>query len=81
VPAGGGFVISLPYGSGVSWCRNVLAVGATSVRWRGVEHAVAGAEVVGPADALPLFPALLRPVLRFVGMRQFLRLHRAPPGV
>jgi hypothetical protein len=24
-PTHGGFVISLPYGSGVSWCRNVLA--------------------------------------------------------
>ena len=76
---GDGFVISLPYGSGANWCRNILVSGAASIRWQGVEHPVVRAEVLGPAEALPLFPAALRPVLRLVRLRQFLRVHSATP--
>jgi hypothetical protein len=50
-------VISLPYGSGANWCCNILASGAASIRWQGVQHPVVRAEVLGPAEALPLFPA------------------------
>jgi deazaflavin-dependent oxidoreductase (nitroreductase family) len=80
VRTGGGFVVSLPYGSGVDWCRNVLAGGASSVRWQGSELVVAEAQVVGPAEALPLFPNTFRPVVRLARLRQFLRLRvrRAP---
>jgi deazaflavin-dependent oxidoreductase (nitroreductase family) len=77
VPTAGGFIISLPYGSGTDWCRNALAAGATTIRWHGVEHPVTGAEVVGVADALPLIPARLRPVLRLLRLRQFLHLYPA----
>jgi deazaflavin-dependent oxidoreductase (nitroreductase family) len=76
---GDGFVISLPYGSGANWCRNTVASGSASVRWQGVEHPVVRAEVLGPTEALPLFPAALRPVLRLVRLRQFLWVHSATP--
>jgi deazaflavin-dependent oxidoreductase (nitroreductase family) len=77
---GDGFVISLPYGSDANWCRNVLAGGAASIGWQGVEHPVIGAMLLGPAEALPLLPRILRPVLRLVRLRQFLRVYSSPPA-
>jgi deazaflavin-dependent oxidoreductase (nitroreductase family) len=78
VPARDGFVIALPYGSGANWCRNVLAAGVATIRRHGVEHLVDRAQVLGPAEALPLLPAALRAVVRLVRLRQFLRVHLAP---
>jgi deazaflavin-dependent oxidoreductase (nitroreductase family) len=75
-----GFVISLPYGSDANWCRNVLAGGAACIGWQGVEHPVIGAMLLGRAEALPLVPRILRPVLRLVRLRQFLRVHSSPPA-
>jgi deazaflavin-dependent oxidoreductase (nitroreductase family) len=78
--ADGGFVISLPYGSGANWCRNVLAGGAAFLRWQGVEYPVTGARVLCLAEAQPLVPSILGTVLRLVRLRQFLRVHAAPPA-
>jgi hypothetical protein len=75
-----GFLISLPYGSGVAWCRNVLAGGPATLRWQGVAHRVVGAEVVGLAAALPMLPPALRRVAVLARFRQFLRLRTAPAG-
>jgi len=73
-----GFVISLPYGSGVNWCRNVLASSAASIRWQGLDYPIFRAELLGSAQALPQLPAILRPVVRFLKLRQFLRVRSGP---
>ncbi|WP_179956878.1 hypothetical protein [Amycolatopsis anabasis] len=53
VRAGDGFIVPLPYGTGVNWLRDVLASGlaTTSSGWRTPEPE--GASPNGPPDAFP----------------------------
>lgn len=73
---GDDFVIGLPYGQGVDWCRNVLAAGTATITWHGVDYRVAAPEIIDRASADPAFPAPLRLALRVFGIKRFLRLKR-----
>ena len=79
-PTRDGFIISLPYGSGTDWCRNVLVSSAASIRWQGVERTVLGPTVVGRPEASALLSARLRPLVCLAPLRQFLTLHRPRSG-
>ncbi len=73
-PVEGGFVIPLPYGEGVDWCRNVLAAGGCSMQWQGKMYALIEPQLVDPQAALPFFPGwlqfMLRRTKRFLKVRQ-----------
>jgi len=71
-----GFVVPLPYGERTDWCRNVLAAGGGTIRWKGAEHAVDEPRVVDAAVGLGAFNAVQRPLLRLFGTRRFLVLRR-----
>ena len=45
------FVVTLPWGPGTNWVRNVLAAGGCRVRWKGVDHDVTAPEVIDRARA------------------------------
>jgi deazaflavin-dependent oxidoreductase (nitroreductase family) len=72
--ANDGFVIPLPFGEGVDWCRNVRAAGRCVVRWNSVEHDVGEPEVIDASVAVPLFHPIERVLLRLFGIERFLRL-------
>ena len=72
----GGFYIPLPWGPGTDWCRNIIAAGGGRVRYRGREHPVGDPKIVSRAEAGPAFPAILRPIIPVVGIREFLWLRR-----
>lgn len=79
--AGELMLFPLAFGPEADWCRNLLAAGAGSVRWKGVDHnlwdfqVVDAATVFGPGSA---FPWLLRlAATRLFRVRQFLRARRA----
>jgi hypothetical protein len=72
-PTADGFVISLPYGSGSNWCQNVMARKAGSIHWHGLDYPISRAELLSSAEALGQLPDILRPVLRLMKLRQFLR--------
>ncbi len=55
-PIPDGFIIPLPYGSNVDWCRNVLAAGRCTVAWNGNDYPVGEPEVMDLASVLPLVP-------------------------
>ncbi len=55
-PTPEGFVIPLPYGSNVDWCRNVLAAGHCTISWNGNDYPVGEPEVIDLATAVPLVP-------------------------
>lgn len=76
VPTPEGFVLPLPFGAGTDWCRNVRAAGGGIVRWRGADHAVVETEIIDLATALPAFNATLRPIVRVIGIKKFLRVRR-----
>lgn len=73
---GGAFIVGLPYGEGVDWCRNVLAAGGATITWRGVDYRVTAPEIIDRAAADPAFPPPLRLALRLFRIRRFLRLER-----
>jgi len=55
-PTCDGFLIPLPYGTDVDWCRNVLAAGGCVLRRNGVDHELVAIEFTDgerAADELP----------------------------
>jgi deazaflavin-dependent oxidoreductase (nitroreductase family) len=70
-----GFVIPLPYGKDVDWCRNVLAAGQCTIEHRGEHYTVGEPEVIDGATALTIIQPAERLVWRALGINkdQFLR--------
>jgi deazaflavin-dependent oxidoreductase (nitroreductase family) len=73
----GGFVISLAFGAHVDWYRNVVEAGRCAIRWRGVDYAVVGPEVIDAAAARAVFLPIQRLLLRLAGIGGFIRLRDA----
>lgn len=73
---GDDFVIPLPYGTHVDWCRNVLAAGACTIGFQGQAFRVGEPELVSPSEGLPAFPGWTQSMLVRAGTEQFLRLKR-----
>jgi deazaflavin-dependent oxidoreductase (nitroreductase family) len=71
-----GFLLPLPFGEGTDWCRNVRAGGGV-IRWRGIDQRVEQPEIISAAEASPGFSAVLRPIVRVMGIKKFLRVRRA----
>ncbi|HTX94842.1 MAG TPA: nitroreductase family deazaflavin-dependent oxidoreductase [Mycobacterium sp.] len=73
---GDGFVIGLSYGADVDWCRNVIASGHATVKWRGETVTLERPEIIPASSAvLQAIPAYFRLPAR--ELKQFLWLHRA----
>lgn len=67
VRVGQTFLIHLPYGTNVDWCRNVMAAGRCTL-----EHAGARCDAVAPAivpatEARPQLPPAVRRMQRLIG--------------
>ncbi len=75
--AGGGFVVPLPYGTGVDWLRNVLASGKATVTADGETYDVIEPEVIDAATAAPLLTDRRRREFARFGIGDFVRLRRA----
>lgn len=71
--ADGGYVVALTYGRESDWVRNVLAAGGCDVVIRGRERHLVEPELVHDPTR-GLVPPGVRPVLRLVGVDDFLRL-------
>lgn len=78
--AGDRFIIPLPYGEHVDWCRNVLAAGRCTVVWHGKAYRAGEPDIIDAEAGLPAFPGLVQNLLRRnareTGNDQFLRLNR-----
>lgn len=79
-PDGPGFVIALTYGPNRDWVKNVRAAGGCTLVRGGGEVALARPRIVDADEGLPLLPGPLRPVLRRLGVAEFLRLPADPAG-
>lgn len=71
-PTADGFVIPLPYGTGVDWLRNVLTAGHATLRCHGRTYEVAEPRIVDAAAAAPLLSARRRRVFGRFGIDHFL---------
>lgn len=76
-PTSDGFVLPLPWGEGTDWCRNLRAAGGGVVRFGGAEVEIDDPEIIDTADALPSFNVLMRPLVKSIGIKTFLRVRRA----
>ncbi len=72
-----GFVIALTYGAERDWVKNVHIQGGCTFIRGGRRIALAEPRVVGETEGRQRMPALLRPVLRLLGVTQYLRLRPA----
>lgn len=71
---GDGFILPLPYGTGVDWLRNVLAAGRATVTVGGRSYEVTDPEIIDAATAGPqLSPRRRRAFERF-GIESFVKL-------
>lgn len=70
----GGFILPLPYGTGVDWLRNVLASGQATITIGGHAFDVVDPEIIDAAVAAPeLSPRRRRAFERF-GISNFVKL-------
>ena len=72
-----GFIIALAFGAQVDWCRNLVAAGGGTIRWRGVEHSVTAPERVDAPTALSTFDPVQRRLLRLAGIDGFVQVRDA----
>lgn len=70
----GGFLIPLPYGTGVDWLRNIRAAGTATIVDAGVTYAVADPQLIDAASAGPQLPARRRRVYERFGITDFVKL-------
>lgn len=74
----GRFFIGLPYGTGVDWCRNVLAAGGGAVEHDGMRYDVTAPLIVSVLDAPETLDGTRRSMLELMGIESFLRLDATP---
>jgi hypothetical protein len=83
-PTPEGFVIALPYGSDVEWCRNILAAGRCHLRRDGAAYDLVEPSLVDFSIALPQLSRGYEAFLRLFGLNArkitYLRLRRLGEG-
>jgi len=73
---GDGFVLSLAYGPGTDWCRNVMAAGRGTLAWKGQTYELERPEIISGPQVLRAWPRWERVALCAAGIQEFLWLHR-----
>jgi hypothetical protein len=76
-PLEDGFVVPVLYGIGSQWVRNVMASGGLILRTKGRDIPLERPEIIPPAQALTVFPPLLRWTMKSRKIKEFLWAHRA----
>lgn len=72
------FLIQLPYGTGVDWCRNVLAAGGCTLEQSGVRYDAVAPVIVPAAEARPHLPPAARRMQGIIGAEHYLQLDIRP---
>ncbi|MFM9108195.1 MAG: nitroreductase [Chloroflexota bacterium] len=79
IPADDGFIVPLPYGVGVDWCRNVLAAGGCTLRYRNQPIALTQPRIVEEAAVAGSMDPRRLAVWRRWGIDRYLFLRAALP--
>jgi hypothetical protein len=73
IPVVNGFVVALPYGDEVDWCRNVLATGRCTIQWNGYGYVVGEPDLIDATATLPGITPLGWFTLRILGGKHLLK--------
>ena len=76
VPTAEGVVISLPFGEGADWLKNVLAAGEATIETKGETWTVTHPEVVDREIAWRLLPRRARLLFGLAGIDRYVVLRR-----
>ena len=76
--AADGFVAALTYGASSEWVRNVLAAGGCEAIVRGKHLRLTDPRRIRGDEGMALMPAVLRPALGLLAVRDFLRFEAEP---
>lgn len=71
---GSDFVIALTHGPTTDWYQNLVAANGGTLRWRGHTYTIGRPTIITLAEALPAFPPFERPLIRLLGLTQFVRM-------
>jgi deazaflavin-dependent oxidoreductase (nitroreductase family) len=74
--SGDGYVIALTYGRDRDWVNNVLAAGSCEVQTRGRTLHLTDPRIVRDENRTPV-PWTVRPILKALGVTQFMELNRS----
>ena len=78
LPTSEGFLISLPFGEGVDWLKNVLAAGRATIETGGETWEAVEPEVVDREDVRPLLPRRARLLFALAGIERCVKLRKLP---
>jgi deazaflavin-dependent oxidoreductase (nitroreductase family) len=73
-----GFVIPLPYGTGVDWLLNTLALGRASISSQGQSYDVVQPEVIDTSAAMRLLSTQRQRYFARLGIEHYLKVTDAP---
>ncbi|WP_163509545.1 nitroreductase [Fodinicola acaciae] len=73
-----GFLVPMPYGETVDWCRNIMVAGECQIRYHGVDYVAGDPEIVSADDLRSTirtdFNPFERLFIKMVKLRMFLLL-------
>jgi hypothetical protein len=73
-PVSNGFIIPLPYGAGVDWCRNILTAGNCTLQWHGNTYNLVEPQLIESASIAPSLPLANQLAFRVMNVAHVLRL-------
>jgi deazaflavin-dependent oxidoreductase (nitroreductase family) len=73
-----GFLVSLPFGQGVDWLKNVLAAGRAQIETRGETWTIVEPAVVDSETARPLLTGRVRLLFGLAGIERYLKVKILP---
>ena len=77
-PVEDSFLIHLPYGTGVDWCRNVLEAGGCTIEHGGVSFDTTAPMIVPAGEVLAIVPERMRKMDQLMAVKSYLRLDVSP---
>jgi hypothetical protein len=78
--AGRWFIVGLPYGEDVDWCRNVLAAARCVIEWRGSEYTATEPRILRLEVVGQRLSRRQRTFLTLIGVRRYLMLKASAPN-
>jgi deazaflavin-dependent oxidoreductase (nitroreductase family) len=76
-----GWVMALTYGSKVDWVRNLVAAEGGEMIHRRKRVRLERPRLISEAEGMALIPAIVRAVLRTIGVTEFLRVDKTPDSI
>ncbi len=75
-----GFIVPLPYGTGVDWLRNVLAAGRATIQVQGQTYEVVQPTIIDAEAAAPQLSAKRRRAFQRFRIDRYMQVKLAHPG-